>query len=182
MIVIRRFQLIALALLPLVALVLTPPGAAHADTLDALVQKLSGGGFSARAKVVDELAATGDERVSAVLEALQGGDLFTRKSDKRVFITRSAGDELALVDPVTGQQAGTAPKSALIEPKPDSAAAYDKGLQARLGKRVWAADCGAWYVDANGRNYTLYPDNVREFLKEMKTPDLGEYAVARQSP
>ncbi len=113
MIVIRRFQLIALALLPLVALVLTPPSAAHADTLDALVQKLASGGFSARAKVVDELAATGDERVSAVLEALQGGDLFTRKSDKRVFITRSAGDELTLVDPISGQQAGTAPKSAL---------------------------------------------------------------------
>ncbi len=113
MIVFRRFQFIVFALAPLVALLVTPPGTAHADNLGAIVQKLADGGFSARAKVVDELAATGNERVAAILEALQGGDLFTRKSDKRVFITRGAGDELALIDPISGQQTGTAPKNAL---------------------------------------------------------------------
>ena len=158
MIVIRRFQLIALALLPLVALVLTPPSTAHADTLDALVQKLSGGGFSARAKVVDELAATGDERVAAVLEALQGGDLFTRKSDKRVFITRSAGDQLALVDPVSGQQAGTAPKSALKKIRVNNR--LRRAIRAALGsltllnpdpsKRLAAAEAVFKSRDANG--------------------------------
>lgn len=76
-------------------------------------------------------------------------------------------------------QKGPDKGGALIEPKAASADAYDRDLQSRLGERVWAAECGAWYVDENGRNYTLYPDNVRVFLKEMKTPDLGEYSVTR---
>ena len=89
-------------------------------------------------------------------------------------LIRAAGDKK---EDEKGDGKGAARRGALIEPRPDVAAAYDRGLQARLGDRVWAADCGAWYVDANGRNYTLYPDDVRAFLKEMKTPDLGEYAV-----
>ncbi len=77
-------------------------------------------------------------------------------------------------------RAADAAPGALIEPTPDAARAYDADIQARLGKRVWATGCGAWYVDENGRNYTLYPDNVRAFLKEMKTPDLGEYVITMQ--
>lgn len=63
-----------------------------------------------------------------------------------------------------------------VEPTPQAAALYDEDLQKRLADRVWAAGCGAWYVDQqSGRNYTLYPDNVRAYLKEMKAPDLGDY-------
>ncbi len=67
---------------------------------------------------------------------------------------------------------------ALIEPRPKAAAAFDAALQASLQERVWAADCGAWYIDENGRNYTLYPHAVRQFLREMKTPDMGEFTLA----
>lgn len=77
------------------------------------------------------------------------------------------------------RRSGALESGALIEPKPAIASAYDENLQSRLGERVWAADCGAWYTDDNGRNYTLYPDSVRTYLKEMKTPDLGEYAVTQ---
>lgn len=66
----------------------------------------------------------------------------------------------------------------LIAPTQPAAAAYDARLQAALKDRVWAADCGAWYVDESGRNYTLYPDDVRTFLKEMRTPDWAEYQIA----
>lgn len=68
-------------------------------------------------------------------------------------------------------------ESALIEPGPEAAKTYDDRLQRDLQDRVWAADCGAWYVDANGRNFTLYPHNVRSFLREMKTPDFSEYVL-----
>ena len=64
-----------------------------------------------------------------------------------------------------------------IEPKPAAAKAYDDLIQAKLQNRVWAADCGAWYVDEHGRNYTLYPHNVSRFIKDMAVPDLAEYDI-----
>ena len=70
---------------------------------------------------------------------------------------------------------------ASIVPKAAAAKAFDRELQARLQGRVWAAECGSWYVDENGRNYTLYPDAVRGFLREMKTPDVSEYEIARET-
>lgn len=66
--------------------------------------------------------------------------------------------------------------AALVEPKPEAAKAYDAQLQNDLEGRVWAANCGAWYVDAHGRNYTLYPHTVRQYLREMKEPAEAEYA------
>ncbi|MGE0407789.1 MAG: flavin-containing monooxygenase [Amphiplicatus sp.] len=70
-----------------------------------------------------------------------------------------------------------AARGVLLAPSEAAAAAYDKRLQQALAHRVWAAGCGAWYVDAEGRNFTLYPHNVRTFLKEMKRPDLSEYVL-----
>ena len=65
-----------------------------------------------------------------------------------------------------------------IEPRADAAQAYDARIQRELQDRVWAAGCGAWYVDAKGRNFTLYPNAVRDYLREMKTPAWEEYKVA----
>ncbi len=63
----------------------------------------------------------------------------------------------------------------LIAPTEGAASAYDHRIQQDLKDRVWAASCGAWYVDDSGRNFTLYPDNVRAFIKEMREPDFSEY-------
>ncbi|MBL4618944.1 MAG: hypothetical protein JKX88_02450 [Marinicaulis sp.] len=64
----------------------------------------------------------------------------------------------------------------LVAPKPEAAKNFDVKLQADLQERVWAADCGAWYVDEHGRNYTLYPHSVRDYIREMKDPVFDEYA------
>lgn len=64
----------------------------------------------------------------------------------------------------------------LVEPKREAASAYDERLQRDLSERVWAAGCGAWYVDERGRNYTLYPHNVRAFLREMRRPNFDEFS------
>ena len=68
---------------------------------------------------------------------------------------------------------------ALVAPKTEAARAYDQRLQGDLQGRVWAARCGAWYVDENGRNYTLYPQDVRTFLRDMESPDMSEYDLVR---
>lgn len=69
---------------------------------------------------------------------------------------------------------------AMIAPTEAAANAYDVRIQRELRERVWAAACGAWYVDENGRNFTLYPQNVRAFIKEMREPDMAEYTITDQ--
>lgn len=62
-----------------------------------------------------------------------------------------------------------------VKTKPEAAQAFDEDVQRELGARVWAANCGAWYVDERGRNYTLYPHNVRRFQRDMAEPDWDEF-------
>ncbi|GJL91561.1 flavin-containing monooxygenase [Hyphococcus sp.] len=69
-------------------------------------------------------------------------------------------------------------KGGMITPTEQAAKAYDERIQRELQDRVWAARCGAWYVDETGRNFTLYPHNVQTYLKEMRAPVLSEYSIA----
>lgn len=68
-----------------------------------------------------------------------------------------------------------------IAPRPEAAKSFDDRIQHDLQDRVWAARCGAWYVDETGRNFTLYPHDVRTYLKEMRRPDLSEYDIVRRA-
>ncbi len=111
--VMRRFRVLVLALMALCLGLLAVPGAVQAEPFGDLVQELATGGFSKKAKTVEALAATGHPRAASVLEALQEGRLFARKSDKRVFVTEGDGPEITLIDPESGERAGTAPASDL---------------------------------------------------------------------
>jgi urea transport system permease protein len=62
-------------------------------------------------KIVKELAALGDPMVNPALTALADGNLQIRKSDNAIFITRDGGAGVVLIDPVTGKEAGEAPKT-----------------------------------------------------------------------
>ncbi|MEM9014593.1 MAG: NAD(P)/FAD-dependent oxidoreductase [Pseudomonadota bacterium] len=70
----------------------------------------------------------------------------------------------------------------LIEPRREAADRYAASLQGELAQRVWSADCGAWYVDENGHNFTLYPNSVRHFLRAMRTPSMAEYSMPPTPP
>ena len=97
-----------------VALFLAAMGAGQAFAAEGfgdIVQKLASGGFSKKAKLVEKLAETAHPRAAIVIKALQSGQLYSRKSDKRVFLIVQQGSSLKLSDPVTGESAGTAPKS-----------------------------------------------------------------------
>jgi urea transport system permease protein len=109
----RRFPVLVFALISLSLILAAPIVSAQAAAFGEIVQKFASGGFSKKAKVVDELAATGDDRAIPVLEALMAGDLYKRKSDDAVFITRKSGDAVTLIDPLTGKSAETAPSSEL---------------------------------------------------------------------
>ncbi|NVP54625.1 urea ABC transporter permease subunit UrtB [Mycoplana rhizolycopersici] len=87
------------------------------DDLRAMINALGEGNFSQTAKQVEALAKTGDPKIVPALEALAAGDLYQRKSDKQVFLTKSSGGTLILIDPLSGEEAGTEASGALAKIK-----------------------------------------------------------------
>ncbi len=85
---------------------------AAADELTPLIDGLAKGGFSARAKIIGELAATGDARVIPTLEALNAGHLYVQKLGGKVIIAKPSGSIYVASDPLTlkplGDLAGAA--------------------------------------------------------------------------
>jgi urea transport system permease protein len=86
-------------------------GPARAETdLHPLVTALAKGSLDDRAQAIDALAATGDPRVAAILEALADGDLLVVKDGGAVVLGATVGSSMTLTDPITGQSLGQAPK------------------------------------------------------------------------
>ena len=62
------------------------------------------------------------------------------------------------------------------EVKPEIEAAWNRKLQARLGKTVWnAGGCKSWYLDENGRNTTIWPGFVAEYQIKTRSARLDDY-------
>lgn len=63
-----------------------------------------------------------------------------------------------------------------LDPLPQAQAAYNAGVQSRLAGTVWnAGGCRSWYLDAHGRNSTLWPDFTFRFRRATARVDLAEY-------
>ena len=99
---------IALALVAgfCLVLALTATGLRAQEDAHRLVNSLGQANFQQAAAIVQNLAKTGDPKVVPALQAFSDGDLYVRKSDNQVFIAKSSGDVMSLMDPVTGQAAG----------------------------------------------------------------------------
>lgn len=89
---------------------------AHSDPKD-LINALGKANFKQAEDLIGQIAATGDPRIVPALEAFAEGDLFVRKSDGAVFITKAAGANLAAIDPLTGETVGEEPKGAFTKIK-----------------------------------------------------------------
>ncbi|MGP3949140.1 flavin-containing monooxygenase [Streptomyces sp. 7N604] len=58
--------------------------------------------------------------------------------------------------------------------------AWSRHIQERMKRTVWSTGgCDSWYMDANGRNTTIWPGTTGEFRRVTKRVDLAEYAVLR---
>ncbi len=82
----------------------------------AKVGELRDATYADKAKIVDQLSDSGHPSTRAVLTALLEDRLFYRTADQRVFIVKSNDDSLttlALVDPVTLKDAGSASRDDL---------------------------------------------------------------------
>jgi cation diffusion facilitator CzcD-associated flavoprotein CzcO len=70
-----------------------------------------------------------------------------------------------------------------VEPTRSAQQAYNDRLQHQLAGTVWnTGGCQSWYLDANGRNTTLWPTFTFEFMRELRRADLTEYAVHAGAP
>jgi urea transport system permease protein len=88
------------------------PDATMVDTIAAL----SDASYADKEAIASRLVDTGHPRVRDVLVALLEDRLYVRQQDRKIFIVKSADDgsaPLALVDPITAADAGTAPADGL---------------------------------------------------------------------
>ncbi len=70
-------------------------------------------------------------------------------------------------------------ENAFLDLKPDVQRDYNRFLDQDFQKTVWAAGCKSWYINAKGRNTTLYPRLTLNFRRETKRLDSGEYEIVR---
>jgi urea transport system permease protein len=109
----------------LLAVVLASPvfdGALGAQTPDetflASLGELHEATFADKETIADRMIGTGHPRVRAALTALLEDRLYSRNTDNRTFIVKTTEGDLtayALVDPLTGADAGEAPPDALTK-------------------------------------------------------------------
>ncbi len=92
------------------------PSFAQSDPRD-LLNALGKANFKQAEELLEQIAATADARVVRALEAFAEGDLYVRKSDNQVFITKPAGSNLAAIDALTGETVGEEPKGAFTKIK-----------------------------------------------------------------
>lgn len=78
------------------------------ESLRPLINALAEGKYKETEKQIGDLAATESPAVAPALEALSDGDLYFRKSDKQVFITKKASGGYELIDPLTLESVGEA--------------------------------------------------------------------------
>jgi cation diffusion facilitator CzcD-associated flavoprotein CzcO len=70
-----------------------------------------------------------------------------------------------------------------LDARPSAVHAWNRHIQARMQRTVWnTGGCDSWYLDANGRNTTVWPGTTAEFRKVTKEIDLSEYEVLRARP
>jgi len=70
---------------------------------------------------------------------------------------------------------------AYVDVKPDSQQGYNGRMQRQLEKTVWASGCRSWYMNANGKNTTLYPGLTLTYRKETRKFNPGVYKKVRVS-
>jgi cation diffusion facilitator CzcD-associated flavoprotein CzcO len=69
--------------------------------------------------------------------------------------------------------------AAEIDVRPEVQAAYNEALQRRLARTVWnSGGCRSWYLDAHGRNTTLWPSFTFRFRELTRRFDPTDYVLS----
>ncbi len=67
-----------------------------------------------------------------------------------------------------------------IEVRPAAQSAYDRAVRRRMSGTVWVTGgCRSWYLDADGRNVSLWPDFTWVYAWQTRRFDPSNYDLAR---
>ncbi len=66
---------------------------------------------------------------------------------------------------------------ATFEVRPEAMAAYNAEIQSKMPGTVWMSGCASWYLDADGRNTTIWPDFTWRFRRRTRRFDTGAYEL-----
>jgi len=135
-----------------------------------LFDELGKADFKQAEVLIGQLAASGDPRVVPALEAFSEGDLYSRKSDGAVFITKASGANLALIDPLSGETAGEAPKGAMTKLKINNSL-----------RRVIRSALGGLTLLSPDRNVRLSAADAVLRSPSAENLDLVEAAIAKET-
>ena len=64
-----------------------------------------------------------------------------------------------------------------IAPRAEAQTAYNERLQDELKDAVWSRSCKSWYMDAHGRNITLWPHETWKFRNSLLRLKPEEYEL-----
>ncbi|MDP1848759.1 MAG: NAD(P)/FAD-dependent oxidoreductase [Solirubrobacteraceae bacterium] len=64
-----------------------------------------------------------------------------------------------------------------FEVRPDAMAAYNAQIQSKLPGTVWMSGCASWYLDADGKNTTIWPDYTWRFRHRTRRFDTRAYTM-----
>jgi cation diffusion facilitator CzcD-associated flavoprotein CzcO len=67
-----------------------------------------------------------------------------------------------------------------VEVQPEIQQAFNAEMQQRMQKTVWKSGCASWYLDASGKNTTLWPGFTFAFRRRMRHFDARNYNLAPQ--
>ena len=69
---------------------------------------------------------------------------------------------------------------ATVEVRPEVQAAFNDDVQRRMRRTVWTrGGCASWYIDAKGRNTTLWPSFTLPFRERTRRFDPSSYVLRR---
>ncbi|MFF5336823.1 flavin-containing monooxygenase [Streptomyces sp. NPDC013181] len=69
-----------------------------------------------------------------------------------------------------------------LDARPSAVNGWNRRVQDRMKRTVWnTGGCNSWYLDANGRNTTVWPGTTSEFRRATRTVNVSEYQVIRPS-
>ncbi len=71
-------------------------------------------------------------------------------------------------------------KLGAIEVQPETQQAFENEIQRRMQGTVWTSGCASWYLDAHGRNTTLWPGFTFEFRHRTRHFDAKHYTLVPQ--
>jgi cation diffusion facilitator CzcD-associated flavoprotein CzcO len=65
-----------------------------------------------------------------------------------------------------------------LELKPEAMAAWQQEMRMKAAPTVWnSGGCASWYLDAEGRNTVVWPDQTYRFVRRTERFDVDNYEV-----